>query len=167
MAEKYKELTRQVSSGKYSGTEAGDQILGAMMALSPQTSTDAMALLIPLAYCSIFTNAGISIDPNKITRSCPSSTTLKEFVTKAAADSKYLALSKINKDRSRKVFLICDKGPYGNFVKVLSWYNFDENIVETFNIDNDEVGGTSVECAQAIKHSMVSLCGEEEAEEVL
>ena len=96
MAEKYKELTRQVSSGKYSGTEAGDRILGAMMALSPQTSTDAMALLIPLAYCSLFTNAGISIDPNKITRSCPSSTTLKEFVTKAAADSKYLALSKIN-----------------------------------------------------------------------
>jgi hypothetical protein len=60
------------------------------------------------------------------------------------------------------VLLTCNKGPNGNFVKDLSWYNEKEGRVQVFNLDNDKVGGTSRDCALAIKHSMYKFYGNDD-----
>eukprot|EP00978_Attheya_sp_CCMP212_P019092 scaffold53061_cov27-Attheya_sp.AAC.1 len=155
-------LTKQVSGAKYNGTEEGNRLYGAMMALSPQTSSDNMALIVPISYAALFANAKIPIDPKALACSSPGATTLKSLVGEAAVDSMYSALAEINTDQSR-IILICDKGPNGNFVKFLSWYSRAEQRVKTFNLDNDEVGGTSADCAKAIRHSLFKFFGENNA----
>jgi len=136
------------------------------MALSPQTSADAMALTITLAYAAVFANDGIAIDPTQLAKCPPCAGTLKSFVVDAATDSTFVCLESIRHEGSR-VFLTCDKGGHGNFVKVLSWYNKKEARVTTFNLDNDKVGGTSRDCALAIKHSLIAFYGEEDAKSSL
>eukprot|EP00978_Attheya_sp_CCMP212_P006531 scaffold15109_cov63-Attheya_sp.AAC.1 len=155
-------LTRQLSFGKYAGTAEGDRLLEAAMALSPQTSADAMALTIPLAYAALFANAKISINPKRLALSAPSSGTLKNLVADGATESMFVCLESI-RDKGSRVFLTCDKGGHENFVKIISWYGKKEGRVMTFNLDNDKVGGTSRDCALAIKHSLNAFYGEEDA----
>eukprot|EP00978_Attheya_sp_CCMP212_P040254 scaffold217766_cov49-Attheya_sp.AAC.2 len=157
-------LTKQVSGAKYNGTEEGNRLYGAiMMALSPQTSSDNMSLIVPISYTALFANAKIPIDPKALACSSPGATTLKSLVGEAAVDSMYSALAEINTEQSR-IILICDKGPNGNFVKFLSWYySRAEQRVKTFNLDNDEVGGISADCAKAIRHSLFEFFGDNNA----
>eukprot|EP00978_Attheya_sp_CCMP212_P019076 scaffold53004_cov56-Attheya_sp.AAC.2 len=159
-------LTRQVSFGKYAGTAEGNRLLGAAMALSPQTSADAMALTIPLVYAALFANAKIAIDAKRLALSAPSSGTLKNLVADGATDSMFVCLESIRNEGSR-VFLTCDKGGHENFVNFLSWYNKKEGRVATFNLDNDKVGGTSRDCALAVKHSLNAFYSEEDAKNSL
>jgi hypothetical protein len=161
-----KALTDQLSLGKYNGNENGNRIYGSMLALSPQTSLDSMALLIPMSYAALFANANIPVQPKCLAASAPSASALIGMIDKVATDAMFCALNEINTEQSR-VFLICDKGPRGNFVKIIAYYSKKEQRVKTFNVDNDEVGGTSEDCATAIKHSMVKLFGEANAVSIL
>jgi hypothetical protein len=102
-------LTKQLSFARYRGTDEGNRLLGAAMALLPQTSDDAMALTIPLAYAALFANAGIAVNPELFAKSSPCCGVLKTSVADAAADSMFVYLESIRQEGSR-VFNTCDKG---------------------------------------------------------
>jgi len=59
-----------------------------------------------------------------------------------------------------RIYLACDKGNkkgIGHFVKILAWYNATKRVVETQTLDIDAAGGSSIECAKAIRASMNKL----------
>ena len=50
------------------------------------------------------------------------------------------------------IYLSCDKGTSGNFIKMISYYNFEKKKVDTYTLDIEASGGNSADAAIAIHH---------------
>jgi len=153
-------LVERCGKMKYSPTNPfARQLLGHAAVMSPQTSQEKMEVIVNLARLSVLTELelvenGITLE--MIAKSGPKYKLFGTTITDNAADSLLL----LRRDLLRpgtKVFINFDKGPKGDFVKIVSWFDFARWKVRTFMIDIDKSGGSSKEAAAAIKHSTERL----------
>lgn len=168
------QFRKMISTNKtqiYRGTLLGKMLLGALVALCPQSSLENLEVVVSLARASFLADVGLPVHHIvESGRSSPSASTLLQVVKECATDSMYIAASEILEDGC-KVYLICDKGAkkgdHTHFVKLLSWYSRRDDRIKTFMIDTDDSDGHSDKCAMAIKHSLVKMFGEENVENIL
>jgi len=127
------------------------------------TSAPALALsaaqhLFPLLLYAFFYDTGLmrNLELGKHATSFPSDNTLRKYnLLQATRDTMLLGRDL----RERKIYIACDKGNkkgVGHFVKVLASLD-DDGLVQPKLLDIDASGGTSAECAAAIKASMNKL----------
>ena len=88
-----------------------------------------------------------------IAMSSPCEHTLRKELNQTAADILFSTHLSIFHEEERgvpSVFLSCDKGTQGNFVKVLNWYSAKAEKVQQILLDVDTSYGSSEECAEAM-----------------
>ena len=71
-ASKYDQLMKQVQKSRYDGTPLGDAMIGYASSLVPQCGHYGVAAMLPFMIGSLFANAGLKFDVNKIVNSQPS-----------------------------------------------------------------------------------------------
>ena len=59
------------------------------------------------------------------------------------------------------------KGAHTHFAKIISWYIKTDTRVKSFNIGSDDYGGSSEDCAEAMRHVLVKLFGPDNVDSIL
>ena len=115
--------------------------------------------MIPLIVAAHYADAGLDIDKMLLCSSLPSANALKECLLDVATDSIVQLRNELH--GNSWVYIMFDKGQDNNLCKRLAWWSVEEKKVKTVLVDVDKLGGSSNECALALKHSMKKLTGEE------
>lgn len=149
----------KMQSIQYSTSSTFSQALWSIALTSaPALALSAAQHLFPLLLFAYFYDAGLmnNLEHAKYAQAFPSDNTLRKHnLLQATRDTMLLG----NSLRNKKIYLACDKGNkkgVGHFVKVLATLN-DLGIVVPELLDIDASGGTSSECAAAIRASMNKL----------
>jgi hypothetical protein len=107
--------------------------------------------------------AGItSISFEALANSMPSQATIKSIAFDGAAEC--LVIQRARLSKACAVMLGCDKGQrhgIDHLPKCLSYFNLEDDRVESFCLDNDPTGGTSDSTAHAVAHSLNTKLGRE------
>jgi hypothetical protein len=164
-AQLFQQLKTHISKGRYCGSDLGQRLYGAALALSPTTSLESFELITAMTHAALLADAGlvVDIDITQCGDASPSASTLRKFIDCAAVDSLFCASQEILQEIA-KVFLICDKGAGGkvanaHFVKILCWYSQKEKRVKTYNVNTDEAAGKSANAGDAVDHSLTKMFG--------
>jgi hypothetical protein len=128
--DQFKKILNQATGrGNYYGKPLGKKLYAHTAALSPQNSFKNLEMILALNQAAFLVDSGIgisSIDLEKIAKTVPYASTLKDFVINAATGSTFQAWEEIAEDNC-KLFLLCDKGAKktanAHFVKILCWWS--------------------------------------------
>jgi hypothetical protein len=143
----------------------GKKLYAHAAALSPQNSLENLEMILALKQAAVLVDSCVglkSIDLEKIAKTVPSASTLKEFVIDSVTDSAFQAWNEIVQHNC-KLFLLCDKGSKkaanAHFIKIMCWWSTLGKKIKTFNMDFNDTDGTSKACAHAIQHALLQLFG--------
>jgi hypothetical protein len=103
----------------------------------------------------LFKKADIPFDMDDACRISPSRTYLNDAVTYLATDQIMCASEEM--EQAEAVYLQCDGGQEGAFVKIFSWFSKATGKIKNFVIDVDRAGKKTGEIALGIKHSIKKL----------
>jgi hypothetical protein len=132
--------------------------LAAGMMQIPYASFTGVEQLIPCVLAAIFAAADIKVNPELLSKNCPSENLLKEIVRDGAVDCLLWLMDELK--GAHAVFLACDKGNrkgVDHLAKVLSWWDETERCVRSVCLDIDGSGGSSENVGDAIDHSLKKL----------
>ena len=107
-AAKYDALMNEISRSKYNGSKIGDSMLGMAASVIPQCGYSGLSTAIPFVVGSVFANAGININQEKLIDSQPNRNKIHDFVTENAISTVLLTEDSISKNPH--VFISADKG---------------------------------------------------------
>ena len=99
-------------------------MLGFGLTLVPQCSYNSLSSLLPFVISSVFEDAGVPLDNEKLINALPSPQTLRHVITETAVDTVLLTQQSLQTNPC--VYLSCDKGNKQgnkNLAKVISWYD--------------------------------------------
>ena len=152
-------LARQVSKKKFSPrTGLERRLYGAAALMSPKLSFEKFELIATCIRTATFEEMSLLEDerfsPNSIITSGITRGCIGDVFLDAAVDSLFLKRQKIIEDDDLAVYTGIDKGPRGDFVKVLANWDEKENRIDMFLLDNEVSGGTNAEAAMAVQHSL-------------
>lgn len=148
-------LEKAVSKGKFDWGHEARILLAAGFAEIPQASRYAVEQMVPCVIAALLTEAGIDFDPEKLATSLPSAATLDTIIKEAAADCLLVKQEAISKCKT--VCLACDKGNRSgidHFIKVLSYFDFSLDKVDTVILDIGGTESSSKGAAKAIQHTL-------------
>ena len=154
-AENYEKLITNLTQSVYHGSTLGNQILGCAASLVPQCGYSGFATLMPFAVYSVFANAGVHIDPDKLISAMPSHKHIQNMVCQNAIDTILLTQESIR--ANPRVYVSTDKGNKKgnkNLAKFICWYDVEEKQVKTFLLDIDCTDESTGEIVQALTHSL-------------
>ena len=156
---KLQHVRAKIQSLQYSTNSIFVQSLWAIAYTSvPALALSAAQHLFPLLLYAFFYDTGLmnNLNHNLYAKSFPCDATLRKCnLMQATRDTMVLG----NNLRNKKIYVGCDKGNkkgVGHFIKVLSSLD-DHGIVQAQLLDIDASGGTSADCAAAIRASMNKL----------
>ena len=139
------------------------RILGSAVARSGISFYDA-ELLCAASVRAFLHDVGITAPAlnEKVARSCtPSRATFTEYIDETAAEKLAYLRESV---KGKFLYLSCDKGNkkgIAHFVKIISYWNEDENKVSRYLLNCEASGGTSKNCANAINVSFTRLDDED------
>lgn len=156
-----KKLISMVTKKRFEvSSKLGKRLLGELISTHPSVSFSVAAEIVTLSRAQLFADVGMLTENDEeglfsfenIAMSSPSEHALRHALDRTVADVLFSTHLKIFHEEQQipSVFLSCDKGTQGNFVKVLSWYSAKENKVEQIILDVDVSYGSSQECAEAM-----------------
>lgn len=154
-ADAFDAIINQVSYKKYTGSDLGDMMIATAASLVPQCGYSGLSSVIPLAIGSVFANAGIPLNYDKLVDSQPSHNYIKALVEKNAVDNILLAKDSIGPNPC--LYISIDKGNKKgnkNLAKYICWYCKKEKKVKTFLLDVDCTDEKTDEIVEALTHSL-------------
>ena len=159
---KYKAMKTQVERIKVDPSPIAKAVYATAAASTPALALSAMEHVIPLVCYAALVDTGLleNIDIDRFCRSFPKYTFMRDTAIPDRAAELLLHLSSML--QNKRVYLSCDKGNkkgVGHFVKVLSYYDETNCCTMKHVLDIDASGGSTEDCALAIKASMAKLKG--------
>ncbi len=145
-------LKAALSNGKFNWSPEACYFLGCGISQMPKGSQYALERGLPFIYKALFVQAKVPLRNDKLSTSTPKSKKIGELVTYAAATIMTTMQGMIIK--AKNVCLASDKGHrhgINHMVKIVSFWNVDDDRVETHQLDIDGCGGTSAAGASAIE----------------
>ena len=161
-AKKAKQLDYLISilkKDKFSGqNNFARRLLGEIVGQHPTASFDSISKIICMARAQLLQEAdllGSAVSLHEVALSSPGEKTLRRCLDEAVGDALFSIHLKIfHSDKvdgaMPSVFLSCDKGTKGNFIKILSWFSSTSQKVEQTILDVDVSYGSSKECAEGM-----------------
>lgn len=154
-------IVKQLQHGKFVCNDTFcRRLLGEIMATHPSISFNSAADIVSLSRAQLLSQIDFFKDTkltlNEVAVSSPSETTLRAILSETTADilfilhNKIFYLDKLDDGNPPAVFLSCDKGPHGNFIKIISWFSSTSDKVEQIVLDVDNSYGFSKQCAEAM-----------------
>ena len=163
-AKAYKDAIKPMNRKKYhSSSESESNLYAAAALCNPKSSFAKSAQTIHLSNAAFAKGQGILDDgkvcSQSIAQSSPGETALKNMSHHLAATSIFDEREEIleGEKNGYKSFLGLDKGPQGDFVKLITRYDPKERCVNIFILDNEKSGGTNEEAGQAVRNSIKRL----------
>ena len=155
---KLEAMKQRVKKKKFSPkTSIIRRMLAAAAIVNPKSSQEKSSLSFHLARMATFHECGVMdtgpFNIENISKSAVSACSIGDLIRDIATDFLLLKREELMSGKSVPYFGI-DKGPRGDFVKVVCQYSFEEKRVKIFLIDNEKSGGTNREAAEAIKFSI-------------
>ena len=153
-------VRKKLRASKHTASAFGQALCSIGLAAVPNLALKAAMCLLPVLLCAVLEDAGLFESKFKLVKfakAFPSDNCYRTMMQRTAAmDTMALGY---NLRRYRHVYLSSDKGNkkgVGHFVKCLSWFNFDADMLKVQKqlLDNDASDGKTVECARAIKASL-------------
>ena len=144
-----------LSKQKYNGDRLEGILIAAGVAVLPKGSLKKDEHFIALNRAAMCASLGITVYPDAIAKTAPSSKTLKNLVAQLAAEILFTNMSKA--ERAVYIFFAGDKGHkngLGIFVKTIAYWDPEKGKVEYFLLDLYTAGDSDEEAAAAIKHSL-------------
>jgi hypothetical protein len=161
--EQLTKLKNTVSADKFSWGDTARWYIACGLSQIPRASFYALEQFIPCIIAALFMQAGItSISFEALANSMPSQATIKSIAFDGAAEC--LVIQRARLSKACAVMLGCDKGQrhgIDHLPKCLSYFNLEDDRVESFCLDNDPTGGTSDSTAHAVAHSLNTKLGRE------
>ena len=114
-----------------------------------------LAIWTYILVTDLFRQAGIPFTIQDACRISPSRTYLENAVTYLATDQIMCASKEM--EQAEAVYLQCDGGQDGAFVKIFSWFSKATGKIKNFVLDVDKAGKKTDEIALGIKHSIKKL----------
>ena len=162
--EKYLTLKKHFQRAKFHSDKVENKlsrrILGETMVLHPSISFETASQIISIARAQLLEEIGLvdgkDITFDDIVDTSPSDKVLRDMIDDTAAEDVLFLIHKrvfhedIIDGKQPAVFLSCDKGTSGGFVKIISWYSKGSQKVEQKILDVDKSYGDSYECAKAM-----------------
>ena len=145
--------SKLLTGTRFSSSFGGRAMLSQNIALTPQMSLEAQELSVPLTTNYVLHELGIKVSAEQIAKTAPSVTTIRELIKDGATTALFQLRMRILKQGDCHLYFSCDKGG-GRFIKKICRWDTAKQLVETFTLDTDDSGETSVECANAVKFSM-------------
>jgi hypothetical protein len=143
-------------------------IVAGLVTYLPNISSVAMEATFPFVLQIYFAHAGIDVEMETLRLLSPCRTSFDNYLCDFAAHQVLLAAVSIEKAGYYSLSFDkgdAAKGKMGGCVKIISWSDnflktekFPDGQVQTFTLDADKTGGSSVDVADGIKFSMAKLC---------
>ena len=125
---------------------------------TPKTSQQNASNVMHLSRVATLLNLCViddeSLDVEAICLNSAKDSCVGNYILDLASELTLHERAKLLDDKNSVAFLGIDKGPSGDFVKIVSQYNHKTEKVEIFILDNEKSGGTNVEAAHSIKFSV-------------
>ena len=141
----------------WADTSLERRMLAAATIMNPKESQEKAAMSLHLARMATFQEFGLlntgTFNIENISLTAVSADTIGNIIRDIATDLLFLKREELLSGKS-VAYMGIDKGPRGDFVKVICQYDFEEKRVKIFMLDNEKSGGTNKEAAEAIKFSI-------------
>ena len=156
-AERGDKIDEVLTSHKYMGSQDAKLAIAAGLALAPNISLYSAEPLIAAVHLSTFMELGITPTSDQIAKTSPLAATLRDAIHDLAA--RVIAKKGEAAQVANHKFLATDKGPTSNkairhFVKLISFYDWRNQMTEFFLLDMDGTGNSSREAAEAVEFSL-------------
>ena len=145
-----------LTGGRFSSSFEGREFLAHIAGLAPQQSLESLELTLGLFTNYILYELNIDVSPEQISRTTPSTNTLREIIKNGATSSIFLFSEQILNDGDSLLHMACDKGG-GRFIKVINRWDPIRKRIVSFTIDTDNCEETSEECARGVEFSIRRL----------
>ena len=159
-SEKLEHIRSKLKRKQYfTDSETAQALWAIALSAVPSLALSSAQFLFPLIIYAFFFDTALfePIDMTLFAQSFPSDWLLRRYsYVQAARDTILLGSTLIN----QVIYMACDKGNkkgIGHFVKIVCWWDRQLKSVQTQVLDIDASGGTTLECAQAIRSSMNKL----------
>ena len=163
-SDKWRSAQKKLKKKKATFSGLAKRVLGFAAIQTPKTSQLNSAVMMHLSRMATIlhfdlTKKDILGDDNneyisKITKSSLEETSVGNYILDLAAEITLQQRSKLLDDHNSVPFLGVDKGPSGDFVKIIAQYNTKAKKVQLFVLDNEKSGGTNEEAAESIRYSV-------------
>jgi hypothetical protein len=161
MLEKYAQVGRNIDkylkhTKRYTSTPLGRRLHAMAMSHAPKVGVETMEKVLALSAAAFAANMGVACaDVLAVAKVSPSSTTLKQLMVELATECVLLTSKKI---QDKTLGLICDKGKDdkngASFVKLMTYYDEDEDKVQVVCFGIEHAGNNSDDAANAIHHAL-------------
>ncbi|GFH49221.1 hypothetical protein CTEN210_05697, partial [Chaetoceros tenuissimus] len=160
-SDKHRKVKMKLKGKKSNLNNFARRILGFAVATTPKASQQSMAIASHCARMAFLHDLGIIdeevIAKGDICNTSPAETFNGDVIKDVATDLLFRKRHQMKDPNNSVCFLGIDKGPRGDFVKVVTQWIASEKKVVAFIIDNEKAGGTNVQAAQAIEFSTKRL----------
>lgn len=160
------DIKNQITSKKHTFKGLERRMLAFAAIQSPKASQQTVATIMHYTRMATIGHLGLSTEEKllgdhafleDVCRASVGEDSIGDMILDLATDILFRQRNLLLQPYTSVAYLGVDKGPRGDFVKIVTYYNSKTKKIEVFILDNEGSGGTNIEAAYGILHTTERL----------